>query len=81
MPRWSSTLPIACLTNTPWQDVKGKINGFTLLTSAPTGVMLLTRRQPDSPATALNKFCSIRTSHGVYTEFGIDPFFTKCIYP
>ncbi|MGO5116659.1 hypothetical protein ACTQ33_17010, partial [Candidatus Avoscillospira sp. LCP25S3_F1] len=26
-----------------------------------------------SPATALNKFCSIRTLNGVYTEFGIDP--------
>lgn len=25
------------------------------------------------PATVLNKFCSIRTSNGVYTEFGIDP--------
>ncbi|MGN9098132.1 hypothetical protein, partial [Flintibacter porci] len=37
------------------------------------GVMLLTRRQPDSPATALNKFCSICTPNGVYTEFGIDP--------
>lgn len=36
--------------------------------------MLLTRRQPDSPATALNKFCSICTPNGVYTEFGIDPF-------
>lgn len=35
--------------------------------------MLLKRRQPDSPATALNKFCSIRTSNGIYTEFGIDP--------
>ena len=37
--------------------------------------MLLKRRQPDSPATALNKFCSIRTPNGVYTEFGIDPKF------
>ena len=35
--------------------------------------MLLTRRQPDSPATVLNKFCSICTPNGVYTEFGIDP--------
>ena len=35
--------------------------------------MLLTRRQPDSPATALNKFCSICTPNEVYTEFGIDP--------
>ena len=24
-------------------------------------------------ATALNKFCSIRTANGVYTEFGIAP--------
>ena len=45
------------------------------MTSDPTGVMLLTRRQPDSPATALNKFCSICTPNGVYTEFGIDPRF------
>lgn len=35
--------------------------------------MLLKRRQPDPPATALNKVCSIRTSIGVYTEFGMDP--------
>ena len=35
--------------------------------------MLLKRRQPDSPATALNKFCSICTPNGVYTEFWIDP--------
>ena len=44
------------------------------LTSATTGVMLLKRRQPDVPATALNQFCSIRTSNGVYTELGIDPY-------
>lgn len=47
----------------------------THLTSDPTGVMLLTWQQPDSTATALNKFCSICTPNGVYTEFGIDP---KC---
>ena len=35
--------------------------------------MLLKRRQPDSSAATLNKFCSIRTIDGVYTEFGIDP--------
>ena len=35
--------------------------------------MLLTRRQPDKPAAATNRFCSIRTLNGVYTEFGIDP--------
>ena len=44
------------------------------LTSAPNGVMMPARRQPDSLATALNKFCSIRTANGVYTEFGIAPF-------
>ena len=35
--------------------------------------MLLIRRQPDKPAAAANKFCSIRTPNGIYTEFGIDP--------
>ena len=35
--------------------------------------MLLARRQPDKPAAATNKFCSIRTRNGLYTEFGIDP--------
>ena len=35
--------------------------------------MLLKRRQPDKPAAALNKFCSICTSNGLYTESGIDP--------
>lgn len=47
------------------------------LTSTPTGVMLLIRRQPDKPAAAANKLCSIRTRIGVYTEFGIDPCFGK----
>ena len=49
---------------------------FTHLTSDPTRVMLLTWQQPDSTATALNKFCSICTPYGVYTEFGIDPLET-----
>ena len=35
--------------------------------------MLLARRQPDKPAAATNKLCSIRTRNGDYTEFGIDP--------
>ena len=34
---------------------------------------MLARRQPDKPAAASNKLCSIRTLNGVYTEFGIDP--------
>ena len=38
--------------------------------------MLLKRQQPDKPAAALNKFCSICTSYGVYTESGIDPKIT-----
>ena len=45
----------------------------THLTSDPTRVMFLTGQQPDSTAAALNKFCSICTPNGVYTEFGIDP--------
>lgn len=45
----------------------------THLTSDPTRVMFLTWQQPDSTAAALNKFCSICTPNGVYTEFGIDP--------
>ena len=43
------------------------------MTSTPTGVILLPRRQPDKPAAATNKLCSIRTRNGVYTKFGIDP--------
>lgn len=54
-------------------DVKGKKTAPPSLTLSPTGVMLLKRRQPDKPAAALNKFCSIRTLNGIYTEFGIDP--------
>jgi len=42
------------------------------LTSSPAGVKLLKRRQPDNPAAALDKACSIRTINGGYTEFGID---------
>lgn len=37
--------------------------------------MLLARRQPDKPAAATNKLCSIRTRNGLYTEFGIDPYY------
>ena len=51
----------------------------THLTSDPTRVMFLTWQQPDSTAAALNKFCSICTPNGVYTEFGIDPV-RKIIY-
>ena len=40
--------------------------------------MLLPRRQPDKPAAAANKLCSIRTRIGVYTEFGIDPLLIVC---
>ena len=43
------------------------------MTSNPSGVMMPARRQPDKPAAASNKLCSIRTLNGVYTEFGIDP--------
>ena len=42
--------------------------------------MLLIRRQPDKPAAAANKLCSIRTRIGVYTEFGIDPNFLDIIF-
>ncbi len=42
-----------------------------------TRIMFLTWQQPDSTAAALNKFCSICTPNGVYTEFGIDPLLGK----
>lgn len=51
------------------------------LTSSLTGVMLLKRRQPDEPAAALNKFCSIYTLNEVYTEFGIEILSTFFAYP
>ena len=51
----------------------------THLTSDPTRVMFLTWQQPDSTAAALNKFCSICTPNGVYTEFGIDPTLNELI--
>ena len=50
-----------------------KINGSAALDIYPTGVMVLKRQLPDSLATALNKYCSIHTLNGVYTEFGIAP--------
>ena len=50
------------------------------MTSNPTGVMMQTRRQPDKPAAASNKLCSIPTLNGVYTEFGIDPENIVAIY-
>lgn len=58
-----------------WQDkITWLMNrSSTHLTSDPTRVMFLTGQQPDSTAAALNKFCSICTPNGVYTEFGIDP--------
>ena len=44
------------------------------MTSAPIGVMLLKRRQPDALAAAPNKHCPVLTLYGLYTEFGIDPW-------
>ena len=73
MPRWPSTLPSACPSNTAGARSQGEMNASSPLTSNPSGVMLLTRRQPDKPAAAVNKPCSIRTPNVVYTEFGIDP--------
>ena len=46
---------------------------FTHLTSDPTRVMLLTWQQPDSTATALNKFCSICTHMEFTQNLGLTP--------
>ena len=64
-------------TVTPYQS--GKMNGFAAIDIHPTGVMLLKRQQPDKPAAASNKFCSICTLYGVYTESGIDPWPTAMV--
>lgn len=48
------------------------MNG-SVLTSRPTGVMLLTERQPFYPSAAHDKFYSICTAFGGYTELGIAP--------
>ena len=75
----------------PFQiDGRGDMNAF-VLTSPLAGVMLLTRRQPFYPSAAHDKFFSICTAFGGYTEFGIVPpvegrralhrlscFFLKC---
>ena len=53
------------------------MNAFAL-TSRPTGVMLLTRRQPFYPSAAHDKFFSICTAFGGYTEFGIVPGHSGC---
>ena len=49
------------------------MNAF-VLTSPLAGVMLLTRRQPFYPSAAHDKFFSICTAFGGYTEFGIAPY-------
>ena len=57
----------------PFQiDGRGDMNAF-VLTSPLAGVMLLTRRQPFYPSAAHDKFFSICTAFGGYTEFGIVP--------
>ena len=57
----------------PFQiDGRGDMNAF-VLTSPLAGVMLLTRRQPFYPSAAHDKFHSICTAFGGYTEFGIAP--------
>ena len=53
-------------------DGRGGYDSFAL-TSRPTGVMLLTRRQPFYPSAAHNKFHAICTAFGGYTKFGIAP--------
>ena len=61
----------------PFQiDGRGDMNAF-VLTSPLAGVMLLTRRQPFYPSAAHDKFFSICTAFGGYTEFGIAPL--ECI--
>ena len=55
----------------PFQiDGRGDMNAF-VLTFPLAGVMLLTRRQPFFPSAAHDKFFSICTAFGGYTEFGI----------
>ena len=49
------------------------MNDFIVLDIQPHRRYVVERRQLDSPAAALNKFCSIRTLNRVYTEFWIDP--------
>ena len=57
----------------PFQiDGRGGYDSFAL-TSRPTGVMLLTRRQPFYPSAAHDKFHAICTAFGGYTKFGIAP--------
>lgn len=68
---WPSTLLSVCLSNTT--------GASSPLTSAPIGVMLLMRRQPVSPAAALNNSCPIRTLNCLYTKFGIDLNLSLCI--
>ena len=59
-------------------DGRGDMNAF-VLTSPLAGVMLLTRRQPFYPSAAHDKFFSICTAFGGYTEFGIVPVYRlKC---
>ena len=58
----------------PFQ-IDGRGDAF-VLTSPLAGVMLLTRRQPFFPSAAHDKFFSICTAFGGYTEFGIVPFTT-----
>ena len=48
------------------------MNGF-VLTSSLASVILLTRRQPFYPSAAHDKFYSICTTFGGYTEFWIAP--------
>ena len=61
----------------PFQiDGRGDMNAF-VLTSPLAGVMLLTRRQPFYPSAAHDKFFSICTAFGGYTEFGIVPAVTE----
>lgn len=55
----------------PFQ-IDGRGDAF-VLTSPLAGVMLLTRRQPFYPSAAHDKFFSICTAFGGYTEFGIVP--------
>ena len=61
----------------PFQiDGRGDMNAF-VLTSPLAGVMLLTRRQPFYPSAAHDKFFSICTAFGGYTEFGIAPIWRQ----
>ena len=73
MRRWLSTSPSACLSNTVPNRRRRDIDGFVALDIPSRRRYVANKAAVDYPSVAHDKFRSVCTAFGGYTEFGIAP--------